>query len=102
VARIRRTRTTLAVLDALAEDPKAWHHGYDLLTKTGLQSGSLYPILMRLAARGYLEATWEHDPPTGRPARHLYRLSSAGRQLAREQVGITNRATVALRTAASA
>ena len=44
----------------------------------------MYPILMRLADRGLLETAWETDVPTGRPPRHLYRLSGEGRSLAKE------------------
>jgi DNA-binding PadR family transcriptional regulator len=48
----------------------------------GLKAGSLYPILIRLSDRGLLEASWESDPPIGRPPRHLYRLTGAGLLLA--------------------
>ncbi len=51
----------------------------DLATEVHLKSGSLYPILVRLADRGLLEATWEPGPE-GRPPRHLYRLTGAGRE----------------------
>ena len=45
----------------------------------GLTGGeAVYPILIRLAERGLVETAWEQDPPQGRPARHLYRLSAAG------------------------
>ena len=44
-----------------------------------LKSGSLYPILVRLADRGLLETSWEPGPGS-RPPRHLYRLSPAGRE----------------------
>jgi hypothetical protein len=74
---------TIAVLAALAADPGAWRHGYGVGLETGLRAGSLYPILIRLADRGLLEARWESSPPPGRPARHLYRLTPAGRELAR-------------------
>ena len=73
---------TLQVLRALAAAPARWRYGYDLGTETGLKAGSLYPILVRLADRGLLEATWEESPPPGRPARHLYRLTPQGRELA--------------------
>lgn len=73
---------TLAVLAALAAEPSAWRHGYDLARETGLKSGTLYPILVRLADRGLLEASWEESPPQGRPARHLYRLTPDGQELA--------------------
>ena len=43
---------TLAVLAALATEPSAWRHGYDLARETGLKSGTLYPILVRLAGTG--------------------------------------------------
>jgi PadR family transcriptional regulator len=73
---------TIEVLAALAADPAGWRHGYDVGLQTGLKAGSLYPILIRLADRGLLEARWEADPPPGRPARHLYRLTPAGLELA--------------------
>jgi DNA-binding PadR family transcriptional regulator len=70
------------VLAALAADPSAWRYGYELGQEVGLKAGSLYPILMRFTDRGLLEATWETDPPHGRPPRHLYRLTAAGARLA--------------------
>ncbi|HEY6424476.1 MAG TPA: helix-turn-helix transcriptional regulator [Pseudonocardiaceae bacterium] len=48
----------------------------------GLKAGSLYPILMRLTDRDLLQAQWETDPPVGRPARHLYRLTGQGEAFA--------------------
>jgi PadR family transcriptional regulator, regulatory protein PadR len=73
---------TAAVLVALAADPTNWRYGYDLCRETGLKAGSLYPILIRLADRGQVEAAWEQEPPPGRPARHMYRLTAAGVALA--------------------
>lgn len=78
----RPSPQTVAVLVALAERGDAWCHGYDLCRTLELRAGTVYPILMRLAERGYLETTWEQDPPRGRPPRHLYRLSTAGAELA--------------------
>lgn len=69
---------TLTVLRALAADQARWRYGYELVTETRLKAGSLYPILVRLADRGLLEAMWEESPPRGRPPRHLYRLTQAG------------------------
>lgn len=69
---------TLSVLSALASEPSAWRHGYDLARETELKSGTLYPILVRLADRGIVEARWEEEQPVGRPRRHLYRLTSDG------------------------
>jgi len=69
---------TLAVLAALAAEPSSWRHGYDLARETGLKSGTLYPILVRLADRDLVAARWEEGEPAGRPRRHLYRLTSDG------------------------
>lgn len=75
--RRRPSSQTVDVLVALAREPGRWRHGYTLGAELGLRSGSLYPILIRLADRGLLEATWE-EPTEGRPPRHLYRLTADG------------------------
>lgn len=80
----RPSAQTVAVLMALAVRPANWRYGYELCQEIGIKAGSMYPILMRLADRGLLETTWESEPPAGRPARHLYRLTGAGRALATE------------------
>ncbi|MEV0130615.1 PadR family transcriptional regulator [Dactylosporangium sp. NPDC050688] len=83
MARVRQpSPQTAAVLRALAADPAQWRYGYELGQQVGLKAGSLYPILIRLADRGLLEASWESDPPQGRPPRHLYRLTTAGLETA--------------------
>jgi PadR family transcriptional regulator, regulatory protein PadR len=69
---------TLSVLRALVADAASWRHGYGLAQETGLKSGTLYPILIRLAERGLVEASWEDGQPAGRPRRHLYRLTAEG------------------------
>jgi PadR family transcriptional regulator PadR len=69
---------TLSVLAALCDQPSRWQHGYALATMTGLKSGTLYPILIRLADRGLVEACWQEEARPGRPRRHLYRLTAGG------------------------
>ena len=69
---------TLRLLAALVEAPGGWRHGYDLSRETGLKSGTLYPILMRLSRQGWLETRWEEAAEPGRPRRHLYRLTALG------------------------
>ncbi len=78
-ARSRFSAQTLSVLAVLFAEPAAWRHGYGIAKDTGLKSGSLYPILIRLAERGLVEACWEAEQPAGRPRRHLYRLTAGGR-----------------------
>jgi PadR family transcriptional regulator PadR len=80
---------TMALLAALAAEPKAWRYGLSLSKETGLKSGTLYPILMRLADSGLLEAKWAPPEKPGRPARHIYRLSASGLALVREQSAAT-------------
>ncbi len=79
---VRLSRPTLVVLAILLQSPSRWHYGYDLSGRTALKSGTLYPILMRLTERGWLETKWEFDDVSGRP-RHLYRLTADGRRRAR-------------------
>jgi DNA-binding PadR family transcriptional regulator len=69
---------TLAVLAELCATPSQWRHGYGIAKDTGLKSGTLYPVLIRLADRGLVESCWEDEQPAGRPRRHLYRLTPAG------------------------
>lgn len=73
----------MQILDAFLEDPMGWKYGYDLSRNTGLKSGTLYPILMRLAGRKLLDTAWE-AAEMGKPPRHLYRLTPDGLQFARE------------------
>lgn len=85
---MKRTRRpsaqTVALVLELQRQPQHWHHGYDLCGRLDLQAGTIYPILIRLADRGFVETAWETDPPRGRPPRHLYRLTSSGAELAAE------------------
>lgn len=91
---------TLLVLAALCAQPADWRHGYDLAKETGLKSGTLYPILVRLADRKMVEARWEEHQAGGRPPRHLYRLSSEGLARAQEALAAAPTALPALRGAA--
>jgi DNA-binding PadR family transcriptional regulator len=84
--RIRISRQTLIVLTSLLDQPSEWRYGYDLSRQTGLQSGTLYPILMRLCASEWLETRWEDSPESGRPPRHMYRLTAEGRRWARQEL----------------
>jgi PadR family transcriptional regulator, regulatory protein PadR len=74
----------ISVILQLAAEPAAWRHGYDLCQETGLKAGSMYPILIGLADKGWLETKWETQIPLGRPPRHLYRLTEIGLKQAGE------------------
>jgi DNA-binding PadR family transcriptional regulator len=66
------------VLDTLSIRPNDWLYGLELAKLTGLKSGSLYPILIRLSDRGMLESRWLEAREQGRPPRHAYRITGAG------------------------
>lgn len=72
------------LLAAMAEAGGRWRHGYELCQQAGIRSGTLYPLLIRLEAQGYLEAEWQAPTEAGRPPRHAYRLTAAGLRLAQE------------------
>jgi PadR family transcriptional regulator PadR len=82
---VRLSKQTLAVLTALLRSSSTWHYGYALSQETQLKSGSLYPILVRLAEQEWLETRWEYADETGKP-RHMYRLTAEGRRAARAAV----------------
>jgi PadR family transcriptional regulator, regulatory protein PadR len=80
---LRLSPQTLQALEAFLQAPRDWKYGYDISRNTGLKSGTLYPILMRLAERKLLETSWETSA-MGKPPRHLYRLTPEGMRFARE------------------
>lgn len=94
----RSSHQTLLLLGALRGQPRSWCHGYDLAAQTGLKSGTLYPVLMRLSDRGYLESKWEPSEMPGRPPRRMHRLTAKGIAFAREELAASDE--VALQRAA--
>lgn len=82
---MRMTIPVAKVLAALLVDPDQERYGLDLMKLTGLPSGTLYPVLHRLRAAGWVTADWEEIDPAaaGRPARRYYRLTAEGVRAAR-------------------
>ncbi len=81
----RLSPETLLVLERFVERPGDWRYGYELSRGTGLKSGTLYPILMRLEKHSLLEARWVATED-GVPPRHTYRLTPNGLELARSKL----------------
>lgn len=81
----RLSRETLKVLEKFVVRPADWRYGYELSRETGLKSGTLYPILMRLEKYGLMEARWV-TTEDGVPPRHTYRLTPNGLEFARSRV----------------
>lgn len=83
--RIRRSPQTTLVLAEFLQRKQEWRYGYDISRKTGLKSGTLYPILMRLAEHRMLQTCWE-SAEVGKPPRHMYRLTRDGLRYAHAQM----------------
>ncbi|HYK25175.1 MAG TPA: helix-turn-helix transcriptional regulator [Steroidobacteraceae bacterium] len=77
---MRISLQTLRALEAFLENPADELSGADVQKRSGLASGTLYPILLRLESAGWFLSRWENiDPATaGRPRRRLYRLTTNG------------------------
>lgn len=77
----RMTLTTQAVVKLLLANDNRETYGGEVTRATGLEHGTVYPILERLAAVRWLRSRWEDiDPATeGRPPRHYYAFTDHGR-----------------------
>jgi PadR family transcriptional regulator, regulatory protein PadR len=71
------------ILASLLEARNTWSHGYELVRRANVKSGTLYPLLIRLEEQGYLEAEWQPPQSSSRPPRHAYRLTASGIKFAR-------------------
>lgn len=74
---------TQELLTAMLRQPHKWQYGYELSKQTGLKSGTLYPLLIRLSDQGLLQSKWQEQERPGKPARHAYKLTANGLAFAR-------------------
>jgi PadR family transcriptional regulator PadR len=83
--RFRVTTALRLLLNAFMAAPSTPQYGLDLADETGLKPGSLYPLLARLEARGWLTSYWEEVDPreVGRPRRRYYKLTAEGVEAAK-------------------
>ncbi|MBD2840819.1 PadR family transcriptional regulator [Erythrobacter rubeus] len=70
------------LLQVLVEAGQRGSHGYEIMQAADIKSGTLYPLLIRLADQGFLEAEWQKPDMPGRPPRQIYRLTAEGIELA--------------------
>lgn len=82
---VRLTRNVAEVLRVFLDDIAEPRYGFELMQRTGLSSGTLYPILARLEGARWLISQREDVDPTQaqRPVRRLYRITAHGAQTAR-------------------
>ena len=70
---------TVMVLHALA---RGHRYGFDLMEETGLSSGTVYPALDRLEARGLARSSWEDAEVARsekRPPRKYFEITGDGK-----------------------
>ena len=82
MAGLRMTVGVLAVLGALLDGPDTELYGLEIVRASGLELGTIYPILQRLRGAGWVSDRWEDPEPSraeGRPPRRYYRLTMEGR-----------------------
>ncbi len=95
VERIRITRPTLALLRDLLTRPQQEFYGAEVITRTGLDPGTVYPQLKRLERAGWLTSrledddTWMNRATPGRgpgKRRTFYTFTQDGTQAAAHEV----------------
>lgn len=72
--------TSLQILGAIRDGTA---YGLDIVARTGLPSGTVYPTLGRLRKRGLVRPHWEDQgiaEDEGRPRRRYYELTAEGRR----------------------
>jgi DNA-binding PadR family transcriptional regulator len=84
--RPRLTLASLKVLRVFLENPNQHLAGADIQKLGGVATGTLYPILLRFEAAGWLKSEWEKIDPgeAGRPRRRFYWLTPTGFACANE------------------
>jgi PadR family transcriptional regulator PadR len=82
----RLTLASLKVLRVFLENPKQQLAGADIHKLGRVPTGTLYPILLRFEAAGWLDSNWEDIDPkeAGRPRKRFYRLTRTGSACANE------------------
>jgi PadR family transcriptional regulator, regulatory protein PadR len=80
---VRMTASLERVLRVFLDDPAARRYGYDLMKAAAVPSGTLYPLLARLEARGLVASAWETPRHDGERPRRYYRLTGEGIRVAR-------------------
>jgi PadR family transcriptional regulator, regulatory protein PadR len=90
MAEPRMTIQVSQVLRTIEEHDGRDLYGLEIIQKTGITSGVLYPILKRLEQAGWVTVREERCNPReeGRPIRKFYRLTQTGRiAIARSRTG---------------
>ena len=80
---LRITKATLLVFEAIAAQGGIAVHGFAVVRQTRMGTGTVYPILARLARAGWLESKWEPHRVArakGRRQRQYYTATDHGQR----------------------
>ncbi len=91
--------TSLQILAAARADGA---YGLDIVVRTGLPAGTVYPTLGRLREAGLVKAHWEDQRQAdreGRPRRRFYTLTAPGIRALAQGADQLRATAVTLRTA---
>ncbi|KQQ89723.1 PadR family transcriptional regulator [Arthrobacter sp. Leaf137] len=80
----RVTPATTLVLEALLSAESVW--GLQIVKDVGKKPGTVYPILDKLEAAGWVRGEWDASEERKGPRRRYYRLLAEARPLAQEYV----------------
>lgn len=78
------SHTMALILQAIEH---GYRYGFDVMTITGLASGTVYPALRRLEDAGFVGSKWERSSiaqAEQRPPRKYYEITKAGRTVLAE------------------
>lgn len=81
---MKHTAAMESVLTVFLAHPDEEHYGWELMERTGLPSGTLYPILDRFSRKEWLESYWD----TSQKPRKQYRITARGIADAREYLSL--------------
>jgi DNA-binding PadR family transcriptional regulator len=92
---MRLTIPMAKILAIFLSDVDSPHYGVDLMNRSGLGSGTLYPVLHRLQEAGWVTSAWEQEDPAAlaRPARRYYLLTPDGVEQARQRLAELHQST---------
>jgi DNA-binding PadR family transcriptional regulator len=81
------------VLRAFLDSPTVKLPGAEIHKKSGVFTGTLYPLLLRFAAAGWLTSEWENVNPkeVGRARKRFYLLTPTGRARANAALASVSR-----------
>jgi PadR family transcriptional regulator, regulatory protein PadR len=69
-------------------------YGLEVIERTGLPSGTVYPLLARLEGEGWVTSRWEAGDPGARgPRKRFYEITVAGAESARAALAAHAKAT---------